>query len=131
MNHPKTDFSPPSRDRGSSVARPAQDAIPSAENRPTPVVILVRDLCVFQVKLFLDGVKDIVLSPGAFWVGLLDILLNRSTRGSWFYKLLQLGERFERWLNLFEASDRMKRNGRFGGNQQNRSPPREADSASP
>ena len=74
------------------------------EERPSRGV-LVRDLILFQLKLWLDGLKDIVLSPLSIVGGLID-LLRSPTRPSLFYTTLQWGERFDLWLNLYDASAR-------------------------
>lgn len=72
------------------------------EERPSRGV-LVRDLILFQLKLWLDGLKDIVLSPLSIGGGLID-LIRSPTRPSFFYTTLQWGERFDLWLNLYDAS---------------------------
>jgi len=68
--------------------------------------IIVRDLLIFQLKLFLDGLKDVVISPVAIGAAALDILFPTARRGSRFYAVMGAGERVDRWLNLFGASER-------------------------
>lgn len=77
---------------------------PSTDNRPSKGVIL-RDLLLFQMKLWLDGLKDVVLSPISIIAVLLD-MLRGSDRSSLFYRVLQLGEGFDQWLNLYGAAQR-------------------------
>lgn len=79
--------------------------------------VMLRDLVIFQVKLFLDGVKDLVLMPLALGAFLLDILPQSSARtGRNFYAVMRAGERFDLWLNLYDASKRVDagRDGLFG-----------------
>lgn len=78
--------------------------------------VLMRDLAIFQVKLLLDGLKDIVLAPLAVVVALVDMLFPGAERGHRFYALMRLGERFDRWLNLFSGAERAERSsdGLFG-----------------
>jgi len=76
----------------------------AADDRPSKGVIL-RDLLLFQMKLWLDGFKDIVLSPISVIAAVLD-MLRRSERSSLFYRTLQLGEGFDQWLNLYGAAQR-------------------------
>lgn len=67
---------------------------------------LVRDLAVFQGKLFVDGIKDLVLSPVSLVAALLGLLLDRRDPGRSFYAVLRWGHGFDRWVNLFGASQR-------------------------
>ena len=66
--------------------------------------VIVRDLVIFQIKLFLDGLKDVVMSPLAIGAAALDLLAPTSKRGARFYSVMRVGERIDRWLNLFGAS---------------------------
>ena len=61
---------------------------------------LFRDLGVFLVKLWMDGLKDIVLMPVALVAATVDVCFRTRV----FYRVLRLGERFDLWLNLFGAS---------------------------
>lgn len=67
---------------------------------------LVRDLAVFEVKLALDGLKDIVLAPLALAAVVGDMVMPRETRGVFLRAVIALGERFEHWLNLYGLSRR-------------------------
>lgn len=79
--------------------------------------VILRDLAIFQIKLFLDGLKDIVLSPAALVAAGLGILFGGKRRGRLFYFVLRVGERFDLWLNLFGASERADMDGLFGGSK--------------
>lgn len=74
-------------------------------DRPSRRVIF-RDLLIFQVKLWLDGLKDIVLSPLSIIGFGIDVVFGRAMKGSVFYKVLKLGERYDLWLNLFGAAEK-------------------------
>lgn len=67
---------------------------------------LVRDLAVFQAKLVVDGIKDLVLSPVSLVAALVGLLFDRRDPGRSFYMLLRWGHGFDRWVNLFGASQR-------------------------
>lgn len=67
---------------------------------------LVRDLAVFQAKLIVDGLKDLVLSPVSLVAALAGLVLDRRDPGRSFYELLRWGHGFDRWVNLFGASQR-------------------------
>ena len=79
--------------------------------------VIIRDLAIFQIKLFLDGLKDIVLAPASLIAAALGILFGGKRRGRLFYLVLRIGERFDLWLNLFGASERADVDGLFGGSK--------------
>lgn len=65
---------------------------------------LVRDIGVLQVKLIVDGLRDLLLVPASLIAGLMSLLSNDLARpGPYFYQLLDLGKQSERWINLFGA----------------------------
>jgi hypothetical protein len=90
--------------------------------KPTPDLppnVLIRDLLIFQLKLWMDGIKDIVLAPVSVGAGVLDLLLGPSASGYRLYRVLRLGERYDLWLNLFGAAKEAERSGEglFGGSE--------------
>lgn len=84
-----------------------------------PKHILIRDLLILQLKLWLDGVKDIVLSPLSIGAAVLDILSGPSRDGHRLYRVLRWGERFDLWLNLYDATGRAESSGEglYGGSR--------------
>ncbi len=65
---------------------------------------LARDIGVLQVKLIIDGLRDLLLVPASLAVGLVSLFSNQGGRpGSQFYHLLGVGKQSERWINLFGA----------------------------
>jgi len=93
------------------------DSHPNPRDLPRSVVL--RDLIILQLKLWLDGIKDIILSPLAVGAAALDILKGPTPEGHRLYKVLHLGERFDLWLNLYDASGRAESSGEglFGGSR--------------
>ena len=67
----------------------------------------IRDVVVFQVKLLLDAIRDVVLSPASIVAGLLDLASGDDPPGRHFNRLLAAGRRSDAWINLFgeERSD--------------------------
>ena len=61
----------------------------------------LRRLLVFQFKLYVDALRDFLLSFLSFWAFLLDVILNKSGEDSHFERVLKLGRRSERAINLF------------------------------
>src|SRR3954466_3714951 len=68
--------------------------------------IIMRDVMIFQVKLFLDGVKDIVLSPISLIAAVADVLWPTDRVGKRFYHVMLVGERLDKWVNLYGAAEK-------------------------
>jgi len=65
---------------------------------------LVRDVAVFQFKLIVDGLRDLVLVPVSFIAGIVSFVSARNdVPGSQFYELLEVGRQSEHWIDLFGA----------------------------
>lgn len=64
-----------------------------------------RDVVVFQVKLVVDGLRDVLLSPLSIFAALLDLLNPGDDGGKRFYSVVRFGRRTEQWINLFGAAD--------------------------
>jgi len=70
--------------------------------------VVLRDFAIFQVKLLLDGAKDVVLSALCLGALVLDMLSGGGRRPRLFYKVLGMSERFDLWLNLSGAVTRLE-----------------------
>ena len=68
---------------------------------------LIRDVAVLQVKLIVDGLRDFILVPISLVAGLISLFSAGDPAGNEFYRLLRIGRRTERWINLFGAADRV------------------------
>lgn len=68
--------------------------------------VILRDLGIFQVKLLLDGAKDVILVPLSIGAAALDLFLPGARPGERFYQVMRLGESYDRWLSLFSAADK-------------------------
>ncbi len=79
--------------------------------------VIVRDLALFQLKLFLDGLVDLTLSPLSLAAAIVEVFFGGERRGRLFYSILRLGERADLWLNLYGASRRADSDGLFGGSR--------------
>ena len=82
--------------------------------------VMFRDLVIFLVKLAIDGLKDLVLMNLALGAAVLDLISGGGTRPRLFYSVLRLSERFDLWLNLNGAVEKMDageagEDGLFGG----------------
>lgn len=64
-----------------------------------------RDVIVFQGKLLVDGLRDLVLSPVSLVAALVDLVVPGDDGGKRFYAVVRFGRRTEEWINLFGAAD--------------------------
>jgi len=67
---------------------------------------LIRDILVLQVKLAVDALRDLILSPLSLVAGVLDLLTGGQQPGRLFYPLLVAARRTEQLINLFGEADR-------------------------
>ena len=78
--------------------------IPEAENDSPDRWTLIRDVAVLQVKLVVDGLRDLVLVPLSLIAGIVSLMSGeKGVPGTQFYRLLAVGKQSERWINLFGA----------------------------
>ena len=73
------------------------------EKRNTDRWSLIRDTFFFQLKLALDAVRDLLLSPASIICVFIDIFSGKSSQQSYFYRLMSFGHKTDKWLNLFGA----------------------------
>lgn len=78
--------------------------------------VLLRDLAIFELKLFLDGVGDLIISQVAIIAVAADILLPTERRGARFYWVMRKAEKWDRWLSLYGAANQadIEQDGLFG-----------------
>ena len=81
---------------------------------------LLRDLGVLQVKLLVDGLRDLILVPASLVAGIISIVQSVDGKpGPQFYHLLVWGKESEVWINLFGAvgnsPEEIERPSAFGG----------------
>jgi len=78
--------------------------VTEAESNQAPLWTLIRDIAVLQVKLIVDGVRDLVLVPASLIAGIVSIFRTTDGKpGDEFYTLVSIGKQSERWINLFGA----------------------------
>jgi hypothetical protein len=70
--------------------------------------VTIRDFVIFQLKLVLDGLKDLGLFQLAIGALLIDLVSGGGKRRRVFYSVLRLSERFDLWLNLNGAMERLE-----------------------
>jgi len=62
---------------------------------------LIREVAVFQVKLLADGFRDAVLIPVSLIAALIGLLRGGDKPDREYRRVIKLGRRSERWINLF------------------------------
>jgi len=73
---------------------------------PEPVAnprSLARDVLLLQVKLLLDALRDVVLSPLTLAAAAIDLALSRWQSPRYFRAVLRLGQRSDDWIDLWAA----------------------------
>lgn len=67
---------------------------------------LIRDIVVLQLKLAVDALRDLLISPASIVAGIVDLLRGGERPGRLFYSVLAAGRRSEQLINLFGDADR-------------------------
>jgi hypothetical protein len=63
----------------------------------------LRDVAVFQLKLFLDNVRDFGLIPISLVAAIVDLVSKGEREGALFYKVLRWGAHSEEVINVYSA----------------------------
>ena len=78
--------------------------MPEAQEGPPGCRTLIRDVAVLQVKLVVDGLRDLILVPLSLAAGIVSLASGeKGVPGTQFYRLLGVGKQSELWINLFGA----------------------------
>jgi hypothetical protein len=67
----------------------------------SPRARLIREAAVLQLKLLADGVRDAILIPLSFLAALIGLVEGGRNCDEKFRRVIKLGRRSERWINLF------------------------------
>ena len=63
----------------------------------------LRDVVVFQIKLLLDNLRDLVLMPVSLVAALIDLVSRGEREGALFYKVLRWGAHSEEVIDVYSA----------------------------
>jgi hypothetical protein len=63
----------------------------------------VRDVAVFQLKMFLDNVRDFFLMPVSLIAALIDLVVRGEHEGALFYRVLRWGAHSEDVIDVYSA----------------------------
>ena len=67
----------------------------------SPRIALIRETAILQLKLLADGFRDAILIPVSVVAALIGLLRGGENCDLEFRRVIKLGRRSERWINLF------------------------------
>ena len=73
----------------------------ASQSQPFSRLTLFSDAVVFQIKLGLDAVRDLILSPIAIVCTVIDLVRGPNKEKGSFHALMKIGHKTDVWLNLF------------------------------
>ncbi len=80
------------------------ELFPQDDAPKPPLWTLIRDIGVLQVKLLIDGLRDLILVPASLIAGVVSIAKTENGKpGKEFYEIVSMGKQSEEWINLFGA----------------------------
>ncbi|MCF6288696.1 MAG: hypothetical protein L3J53_05595 [Proteobacteria bacterium] len=65
---------------------------------------VIRDTIVLQLKLIVDGLRDLALMPLVLIASLLGLIKHKDNPGRYLYRLLSYGKATEKWIGLFNGA---------------------------
>ncbi len=69
---------------------------------------VVRDTLVLQLKLIVDGLRDLALMPVCLGASLWGLVRHQRNPGRYLYRVLSYGKMSERWIGLFDEANKDK-----------------------
>lgn len=88
---------------------------------------LVRDLVIFATKASLEALRDIALIPAAVVAGVAGMLVSPSKPDRYFQRVLEIGDEFDEFIDLFGKEKRRESGSRFDPPDEGGSPLRVDD----
>ena len=96
------------------MSTPAAPTVPPEEHHEARW-LLIRDVLVFQLKMLLEALRDVLLPAATLIAGGAGLLVGGDRPERFFHEVLRLGARFDVWLNLFEPIGHAGRVGALAG----------------
>ena len=81
------------------------DRAPNTERSMDNLWPQLRKLLVFQIKLYVEALRDFFLSALSLGAFIIDLLQQNTGSDSYFERVLKFGHRTERRINLFNQYD--------------------------
>jgi hypothetical protein len=67
---------------------------------------VVHDTVVLQLKLIVDGFRDLLLLPVCLVAGISGLVLHQKNPGRYLYRVLSYGRLSEKWIGLFDEAEK-------------------------
>ncbi|MCF6318736.1 MAG: hypothetical protein L3J83_05605 [Proteobacteria bacterium] len=67
---------------------------------------VIRDTLVIQLKLIVDGIRDLLLMPLVLLATIGGLILHNNQPGRYLYRLLSYGKASEKWIGLFDEAEK-------------------------
>lgn len=67
---------------------------------------VIHDTVVLQLKLIVDGFRDLVLLPVCLGAGIWGLIRHQKNPGRYLYRVLSYGRLSEKWIGLFDEADK-------------------------
>lgn len=71
-----------------------------------PRTELVRDTIVLQLKLIVDGLRDLALMPICLVATIYGLIRHSERPGRYTYRILSYGRMTEKWIGLFDDAEK-------------------------
>jgi len=81
-----------------------------SEQNTNPRIDLLRKTAILQFKLLLDGLRDALLIPLSLVAAIIGLARGGENVDEEFRRVIKLGRRSERWINLFGHQVPLRRN---------------------
>ncbi len=75
-----------------------------ANSQVNPRAEVFRDTLVLQLKLIVDGLRDLVLMPVCLVASLWGLVRHSKNPGRYLYRVLSYGKLSEKWIGLFDEA---------------------------
>ena len=79
-----------------------------------PRLVLLREAVILQLKLVVDGLRDAILIPVSMVATLIGLLRGGADCDREYRRVIKLGRRSERWINLFGHQRPLGKTGKTG-----------------
>ncbi len=67
---------------------------------------VIRDTLVIQLKLIVDGARDLMLMPLIVFATISGLIMHSNQPGRYLYRLLSYGKASEKWIGLFDEAEK-------------------------
>ena len=67
---------------------------------------VIRDTLVLQLKLIVDGFRDLALMPVCLVASVFGLIKHKNNPGRYLYRVLSYGRLSEKWIGLFDESEK-------------------------